>query len=574
MPKKTSNLTLKISLLTITISSFVLVGYNWQNRSLPNAYLNENVGLITIDKQSFIDNVTDLTSEAQVDSVVQMAMTVWDNCNNNSHTRINPNTVTGCGSQRICVKTLNAFVNGAINGGTMYEDGMLRISDWEVWLSDFVNTPGRYWKTSYDYNGVNARSMYQVLSHEWGHVLGMDHDDDYIHEVCQAITYDENVLTEDSCWGALVPSAHEVLSKNIHIRIGDYDAVDGWFDWDTHLEYSSSDWKSMTTPSITGNQDGGSPGDFLIAWVHPDKQVRFAILNRYSDGTFGVYRGPVSIANAFTWNEPSIAAYADKFVIAFRDDYPNNAYQDRQGRIRLMYYDSLADTSPNAVYPMCGTGSRDYCHTMTTPKITYNKYRNRWVMAWVQSSGARWNSTLSVYERNWDEKYEVKILVSDVGNPTSWSTTPFTVVTIDNNVSQTLYGNPYGLALTCGDTGVDADSCMLIANIFGGDSGRNLEYNFSINSTGAISYESPWRIIDQNYGDRDVIATPDGWFACFAPYLNADTHNWRYRVKHDTQGISGSWNYSYRYYGAYSSYKGFDMAYNWYYGKYAYSWIE
>ncbi len=85
----------------------------------------------------------------------------------------------------------------------------------------------------------------------------------------------------------------------------------------------------------------------------------------------------------------------------------------------------------------------------------------------------------------------------------------------------------------CLSEAISLTACMLIANQYmDAFPGTSWETSFSIDSNGDIDYIPYSRHgAGFNFGERDVIASPDGWFASGADHLGEDTHDFKYRAK-------------------------------------------
>jgi len=561
-----------ILIASLLFGALLLSGYNWVDRSVYNF---NYVGVVKVNAQSCIGEAG-ITSETQAKAQVKMALSYLDFCGTNVRWRIDSTPASTCDDKTVCCEYMPGGEFAYTWSGYAW-DPLYNAVMTHYWMIK-MNTEVNYWG-NYDYNDFNGVSFYTTLTHEFGHTLGMYDGGltDYPHDLFGPFIPAE-ALTEDGCHGIISTAYQAPIIKYPHFRIGVLDSVyTGNFAWLAHLTFTDPSWYSIVTPAITGNRNGSSTGDLIVTWVHPSSlQVNFAVLDHTSGEQLLPSRGPTQIANSYTWNQPSVTAYGNEFVIAIRDDWPDNDLKERQGRIKMYYFDSLTDTTPTAVYPKCGAGANDWCKTLATPKIAYNASRDRWILAWVQSSGAVWNEEEERYDGEWDGKHEIRFMISAQGDPTVWSTNYVAYKSV-RGFPTDKYGSVLGLAINCDDTGYNNDSCMVVYNNFNDNNiWEQWEVAVQISALGVISYISSsqrW-LSDANYGDRDVIASPYGWLVSTSPSMTANCNDFWYRFKRDSQGIAGNWNFQNKYVTTYCAYRGFDLGYSWVEDHYILSWID
>jgi|GEM_PF-5958140 len=576
-------------LLALAGAALMHYGFNWEGRALESAMFG-GIENVHVAAQHFIDqNVEGLTTTTQARAQVKMMLAYWDRCHTDARTEV-ADTVSGCGNQTICFTDMGS--NGdyaecnyikfwSVSNNAWYT------GDWNIKFNQNRDQIPGFWQSSYNGGLISTDLDPNLLLtgvHEWGHALGSyeNNSPDYVFEVMRQGTR-ANRLTEDTCEGAYYPSNQGTAKKYMQFRVGAFNYSTGFFNWELmYVKQGGNDWKSMTTPSITGIPGGSNTGKFVVSWVnaYSPHTTRWAVMRYdYVNNTIVVDRGPVEIANSTTLDQPSVIAYDDNILFAIKDQWKDNTIQPRESRIRLHYYTSLTDTTPTNIYPVChgnSNTSEDWCTTLGTPKITYNPYRSRYVLAWVAAPSAKWNNSDNQY--NYSDKlgmFSIYIMVSAQNDPTTWLE-PVKIAT-ENGFPEDSYGSPLNLALTCENGGADTNACMLIYNRYNtANVWDEWELEFTIGSSGGISYISnSWRnLYDANYGDRDVVATPFGWMSSYAPHLNEQKHNFWYRFKSFSGGISGSWDFDERTSSTYKSYWGFDLAYIPGQLRYIVSWID
>lgn len=369
--------------------------------------------------------------------------------------------------------------------------------------------------------------LYEVLTHELGHVLGLGHEDSINPKpIMNSFVHDEMIITQDDMEGVMFGLGEGVDDRQLKTVRATRSGGALSFGAVTDLIPSRT---AIWRPAVASNWNNNAPWDYVFAWV--ETNGRFLRLATGRDNSSGnLVMNPVIDPGDSTLAPIAVAVGASNSIgLAWvgNDD-------DRTINFKVSH-DGGSTWTKTVLWGQSAIGG---------VSLSYHVNMNRWVMSWL-----RWDDKET-------QKYRIVTVVSNGSSGFSWTQTPRTY-------GDTLVMPNHTPVLTCerGDT----NGCLLIYRSFASSDTRLVRQQAFELINGADDYLNAIPTTastgDTAYSELAVAQASWGWILTYVWPTTAND-KLTYRIKGFGQGLGGSFENPRNTWDGATSRSGFGVAVN------------
>lgn len=444
------------------------------------------------------------------------------------------------------------------------------------------------WSVYYNMgDSYSNKEFYTVATHEFGHALGLDHNDSEYDNIIMSTNPSKYLMiTEDDSFGAKY--CYGLNDQPLRFISAEHNATNGLKNFSTEqVEY---DWrKSHTQPFIASHPNPWKTTplqfDFAVTWVNSStRQVGLELIKMIDNTTHEVVWGPYLFNKQFSFQGPSVAVDPDgRILIAYRyekenpdPDNLNEVYNN--STVRFIYspanYSTWYGIMPDCKYSSSKTEPKN-CRTQSTPVVAYSPATQKWVVAFNEAPR---------YFQDPFYKHRITIFVSDGPSGLYWNRNPWRSYVPYSTI---IYSSYLPVGLNCLDPH-ENPYCLITYNSWhkhptyssrDGWMARIFQYGIKILNTSipdsAVEYipSSHFEWGQSGFAHTNVSASPYGWIMT---RLNTpafhDGLSWSYKDK--ANEITGSWTKPHSKYPDILSQQGYSIAYSYRKGVYRIVWTK
>lgn len=419
--------------------------------------------------------------------------------------------------------------------------------DWTIgidlyWIifSDFPGGGNHLWRTQFGSGDVD---FYKVATHEFGHALGLDHNDsEYAQIMMKSFSNARAQITEDDSFGATYLYGRN--EQRLRFRTARFSTSVGLTDWTSEQHEADEIHETYGQPFIAENVVSG-PFDFVVGWTRADNRaVCIETIKMDSVSTHHIVDGPWCYAGYTSWQGPSVGvSVAGRLAIAYRYEKENPNIADpvemkRNSMVRLLVTNPERTIMYNIEPGTCQ--SNGVCRTLNTPIISYSIGANRWLLAFTEGPKD---------DQNVGNMHSLTVLLSDDETGYWWSRPPLRVHD-PSNPATFRHSSYLAPGFSCRDPQWAARCLLAYASYDRPDGWMARIYQAGI-GIGGTAPSGLYMISGSNFewgrsgfGHINVTGAASGWLMtrldtpASPNYLDNLTWSWR----HWNIPISGSWN--------------------------------
>lgn len=391
--------------------------------------------------------------------------------------------------------------------------------------------------------------LFVVLTHEFGHVLGFDHDCGEDQIMCSAVT-NRRLITRDDVAG--LRAIEGIDTRQLQTVNGVRSAGTISFGTVQNVGSHVVVWK----PAISGNPGGSPAWDYAIGWQRPVGPT----------GPFGnLGRAEITVA---VGNDDASNSF---LLVTVRNTgrYSNNAIGLSVGWDNAIGVGYIPDDDANRRlhFIVSTNGGRTWTETvlaysaMGGVSVSYDWWAHRWVMAWVGQGCA------NLLEQGCVDPLRQRVftVMSTDWRGTSW--TQPAVHYLDAITSPNL-----APALTCARG--DVNRCLMIYRTYESPALRRISQQaFQATASEDFLDTLPTTVETGNYGYSDLsLARVSGGYVMAYVWPTMANDKLTYRLKSDAADETGPWDYPTQTWIGASSRSGFSVAHNYRTGRIRFLW--